>query len=394
MTITAMRAIDRFLGVPLCWISGIVHRMTAKPSVVHVRSILVIKFFGLGSILLATPTLQSLRTKYPHSRIVLLSFSQNEELLPLIPSVDEYWLIDPRSFASFLTSFIRVFVLLLTSNIDVVLDLEFFSKFSTLVGALARPSMHVGFALPTRWRVWNLTHPIAFRTNQHVTMTFRDTLSPFGISSNRTLRPSLKASGGRSTEQIVDRSLNERTDIICINPNAGRTSLDRRWSRNRFAQTAAILRKEIPTALFCFTGAPGEREYVQSIIARIGGGPDRIVNLAGRLSLKELIALFSEASMLITNDSGPMHLAAAVDLPTVAIFGPESPEFYGPVGNSSINLYASLPCSPCLNVYDAKKFICPIQQQCLRSISVEEIVAAARILMEQESPAPLMEAFA
>ena len=288
----------------------------------------------------------------------------------------------------------RVFVLLLGSNIDVVLDLEFFSKFSTLVGALALPSMHIGFALPTRWRDWNLTHPIAFRTDQHVTMTFHDTLRPLGINRPRILYPSLKAPGSGLPEQILDGSPKVGMDIICINPNAGRTSLDRRWSRDRFAQTAAMLREETPTALLCFTGALGEREYVQSIIARIGGGPDRIVNLAGRLSLKELIALFSEASLLITNDSGPMHLAAAVNLPTVAIFGPESPEFYGPVGNSSINLYASLPCSPCLNVYNAKKFICPIQQQCLRSISVEKVVAAARILMEQERPAPLMEAFA
>ncbi len=277
MTIAVMRAIDRFLGVPLCSITGIVHRMTAKSVVGVVKSILVIKFFGMGSILLATPTIQSLRTKYPHSRIIVLSFAQNEELLQLIPGIDEYWLIDPRSFVSFLTSFIRVLVLLLTSDIDVVLDLEFFSKFSTFVGSLARPRMHVGFALPTRWRAWNLTHPITLRTDQHVTATFHDTLSPFGIRFPQPLRLSIRR--GDSGSSVVTRytNLNGRTDVICINPNAGKTSLDRRWSLDRFAQTATALRKGLPTALLCFTGSPEEREYVQNIIDRIGDGPARIL---------------------------------------------------------------------------------------------------------------------
>jgi ADP-heptose:LPS heptosyltransferase len=79
-----------------------------------------------------------------------------------------------------------------------------------------------------------------------------------------------------------------------------------------------------------------------------------------------------------------MHIAAAIGLPTVAIFGPESPEFYGPLGNRSINLFASLPCSPCLNIYNAKVFRCPINAQCMKDISVEQVVDAARILLRED----------
>jgi ADP-heptose:LPS heptosyltransferase len=145
-----------------------------------------------------------------------------------------------------------------------------------------------------------------------------------------------------------------------------------------------ILRQEFPSASLCLIGSADEREYIDGIISLIGSPSDRIVNLGGSLKLKGLIALFSHSKLLITNDSGPMHLAAAVGLPTVALFGPESPLFYGPVGNRSINLYAGLPCSPCLNVYNAKVFQCPINVQCLKDISVDDVVAAAKTLLSEQ----------
>jgi heptosyltransferase-2 len=170
-------------------------------------------------------------------------------------------------------------------------------------------------------------------------------------------------------------------DIICINPNAGATSLDRRWDGRRFSRVIDILRAENPTALFCLIGSPDEREYVEGIRSGLRGGVHHSMNLAGLLAFRELIALFSRSKLLITNDSGPMHAAAAVGLPTVALFGPEAPLFYGPIGNMTINLYAGLPCSPCLNIYDAKVFKCPIDRQCMKEISVGQVVAASRSLL-------------
>lgn len=382
MKISTMRFIDRYVGIPLCWITGILRRFSPD-TVPQSGSVLVVKFFGLGSILLTSPVLLLLKNRLPEARVVYLSFSRNKEVLDQIPYVDEQWLIDSDSAASFLRSSLAVFRRLLVRRMDVVLDFEFFSKFSTFIGALARPRMQIGFALPTNWRRWNLSHPVTLASDRHVKESFIAMLAPLGIHEREIPCPRiarLHAPGADVHLPTMVRTWH--AEIICINPNAGETSLDRRWGAGRYGDTLRILLEEYPDALFCLIGSRHERDYVQRIVDRVRTGSERVVNLAGRTSLQDLLELFTRSRVLITNDSGPMHLAAAVGLSTVALFGPESPMFYGPLGNQTINLYAKLACSPCLNIYDAKVFRCPIGAKCMSDIPISRVVEATRTVMQ------------
>lgn len=377
-----MRHIDRFIGIPLCWASGIVRMISGVPDAASFDSILVIKFFGLGSILLATPALRQLRAKFPGARIIFLTFSANSELIDELSFIDERWIVDPRSLLAFVKSFSLVAARLFRRKIDIVIDLEFFSKFSTFIGSLARPSKHIGFSLPTRWRSWNLTDAVPFRTDGHVSRIFFDALSPIGIKIADPDVPRISSRALAVSLPPFD-SLALTREMICINPNAGVTSLDRRWEGDRFAQVIDILQEQNPATLFCLIGSGDEREYVEGIRNTLRNKVHNTLNLAGLLTFGELMTLFSFSRLLITNDSGPVHAAAAAGLATVALFGPESPSFYGPLGNKTINLYAALPCSPCLNVYDAKVFKCPIDRQCMKEISVEQVVEASLSLLRE-----------
>ena len=380
MTISTMREIDRFVGIPLCWLSGLARKLRRRNSLNSVNSILVIKFFGLGSVLLATPALHRLRVQFPSARITFLTFSSNSELLDEIHLVDERWFIDPRSVAAFCRTFALVLRRILRSSIDVVIDLEFFSKFSTFVGAIAAPSKQIGFALPTRWRSWNLTDPVQLATDQHVSQTFIHCLRPLGIGGTCFSPPQIRIKATPSALPFRVR-IEPGRQIICINPNAGRTSLDRRWSGSRFARTIDILGAEHQDLLFCLIGSADEREYVDTVVEQLSRSRDSALNLAGALSLKQLFTLFDQSALLITNDSGPMHIAAAIGLPTVALFGPESPRFYSPLGNRTINLSADVACSPCLSSYNAKAFNCPIHAKCMKEIAVDQVVHAANSLL-------------
>lgn len=382
MKISTMRLIDRFVGIPLCWMTGMFRRFPESPDSPP-RRVLVIKFFGLGSVLLTSPALQALKNKFPEAKVIFLSFSRNEEMLSQIPFVEERWTVDSDSMISFVRSFLTVLRRLLDRRIDVVLDFEFFSKFSTLIGALARPRMQIGFALPTRWRRWNLSHPVLLASDRHVTESFLAMLAPLGIQEKELSRPRITSSHpGERTLHLPARVRLWCADIICVNPNAGDTSLDRRWDARRYSEALEVLLDDYLDALFCMIGSSREREYTQRIVNQVRSGNERLVNLAGQTSLQGLIELFQRSRMLITNDSGPMHIAAAAGLPTVALFGPESPTFYGPLGNQTINLYAKLECSPCLNIYDAKTFRCPISAKCMRDIPVDWVVNATHALME------------
>jgi ADP-heptose:LPS heptosyltransferase len=381
MKLPTMRFIDRYAGVPLCWVFGLFRRFPQQTAAAP-RAVLAIKFFGMGSVLLTGTAIRLLKKKFPTTRIFYLTFRDNEEIAALLPFIDEVMCIETRSAAAFLTSFMGVVKCLRKQSIDVVLDFEFFSKFSTFVGALASPTIHIGFSLPTRWRRWNLSHAVRLDNDRHVSNTFVDMLSPLGVrGSSRMPSPPGERGVSITGESSADAD-SDSADIICVNPNAGETSLDRRWGASNYAEMLTQLHSRFPETTFCLIGSRGEREYVQAIADSVHPSGRRIINLAGLTTVRELITLFRRSRMLITNDSGPMHLAAALGLPTVALFGPESPVFYGPIGNQAINLYAHFRCSPCLNIYDAKVFRCPIGAACMDEIPVSRVIEAATSLMQ------------
>jgi ADP-heptose:LPS heptosyltransferase len=344
--------------------------------------VLVIKFFGLGSVLLSTPFLTGLIEKLPRARIVYLTFSSNRELLQLTGLPVEVLTISDASLRAFVTTTIAVLRRLRSSSIDVVFDLEFFSKFSTLVSVFCGAQSRVGFDLPVRWRRSNLTHPVALEHSVHVARLFlrqlgaigidvRDSIDPVGLNAS----PADKASMERKLHLAGDSS-----EVICVNINASKTSLVRRWRPQRFVEVAKKLIQRDPSRRIYFIGDSSERAYVDAALQPMGGGSGGFQNCCGDLTLGELVGLLQRSSFLLTNDSGPMHIAAAAGTPVVALFGPESPVFYGPRGRSNI-CYKALPCSPCLNIYNAKQFTCPYNTRCMEEISTNEVLEAIDFLV-------------
>jgi ADP-heptose:LPS heptosyltransferase len=162
--------------------------------------------------------------------------------------------------------------------------------------------------------------------------------------------------------------------IVVVNANADDTSFERRWHPDRFAEVIDAIARARPDAAFYLTGTASERRYVEGI-ARQCRTAKTVRNVAGDLSLGEFVALLEISSVVLTNDSGPVHLAAAMGTPVVGLYGPESPQFYGPL-DGSVAFYAGLECSPCLNVYTAKKFVCPYNARCMDAINVPDVTSA------------------
>jgi lipopolysaccharide heptosyltransferase II len=164
-----------------------------------------------------------------------------------------------------------------------------------------------------------------------------------------------------------------------LDPNAGSLSLERRWPVTRFAELASRLVREDGLGV-ALIGSRGERDYTEQV--RTLADPadqDAIVNLAGDLDARSLAALLARATVVVSNDSGPMHLAAALGAPTVGLFGPETPVMYAPLGERVRALYRPTPCSPCINVHDNKFSSCVFgHPRCLVHIEVDEVLAAAR----------------
>ncbi len=381
MNVAVMRRLDRWLGVPLCWFAGLIfgRKKSAQPPIIA-RSVLVIKFFGMGSVLLTAPFLKRLRHAYPAARIHVLTFSSNTEILKRLAAGLECHYIRTSSIVSFVRDTITALSLLRKEGVDVVFDLEFFSKYSTLLSTLTRAPVRVGYALPTFWRSANVTHPTPLDRSTHVAGVFLRQLEAIGIST-----PSGYAMPVLQPTPAEDASMHRKlglgtngAECIAVNINAGATSLERRWPAERFLELVACMHEENPSRRFFFTGSSDERSYVQAALASRAEFADFALNCAGLLTLGEFIALLRRCTLFITNDSGPMHIAAAVGTPLVALFGPETPHFYGPLADARV-VYKQLSCSPCLNVYNAKLFVCPFGARCMQELSVIEVLSAVRL---------------
>jgi heptosyltransferase-2 len=149
----------------------------------------------------------------------------------------------------------------------------------------------------------------------------------------------------------------------------------KRWPSGRFAAAAVALQKQTHCRWVIF-GGEADRELAARIAAEIGRsapGPASVLNLAGQTTLRELMAALKSCRLLLTNDSGPMHLAAALGTPVVALFGSTAPEMTGPSfsGNAQILRASGIPCSPC--------FLrrCPIDFRCMTAIEPAAAVESA-----------------
>lgn len=372
MTVDFLRAVDRFAGTPLCYLALALRRVLRRAPHDAVRRILVIKFFGMGSILLATPALRALRARWPEARIDLLTFESQRGLGERLPTIDTVITVDAGSFLALVRTTGAIFARVRRAAYDMVIDFEFFSKISTLLGAWSGAPVHAGFALPTRWRATLLTHSAPVAKDRHVRESFLGIVEAVGATS-----VGIALDAPRLTDD--DRAhvaplLPQTGRLVAVHVGAGDTFAERRWMPERFAATVRALASRERT--FVFTGVPSECVLVARVIGSIGGDA-RCIDVCGRLTIPGLAALFERIDLLITNDTGPAHLAAALGRPVLALYGPEDPRFYGPVSPLARIVYKRVACSPCMNVYDAKGFACPYEARCMREINAGEVIRIA-----------------
>jgi len=167
-----------------------------------------------------------------------------------------------------------------------------------------------------------------------------------------------------------------------INPNASDLLPQRRWMPEYFVAVMRGLLANDENLLVLITGASAERAEAEILKQQVQH--ERCVNFAGRQQLEELPALYRIAEIMLTNDSGPGHFSAVTGLRTFVIFGPETPQLYGSLGNST-PIYAGLACSPCVSAANHRKTPCT-DNVCLQVIKPEAVLERLREALKQSVP--------
>ena len=174
-----------------------------------------------------------------------------------------------------------------------------------------------------------------------------------------------------------------RRPWIGVHVSGGRES--KQWHLDRFADVARRLAHE-RNATIVLTGSAADRPMVDAVRAQLGDVP--VVDVAGALDLVALAGLMAELDLLVTGDTGPMHVASAVGAPIVALFGPADPRRYGPRSSAQRIIRVDLPCSPCGQVRLPPERCRGHVPDCMDGIQVEMVVAAARELLDNLDNAP------
>lgn len=387
---------DHRLGVvaclglqPLRALRRLRHWFAPPPPEASAKRVLLIKFWGIGSLQLLVPAVRALRARHPDARIELLTLRQNDEFARGLDAFDAVRTFDVQG-ASWLRIGMRILGLvrsLRRERFDRVVDFEFFTRFSAVIALLSGAPQSTGFAAPSIWRGGFHTKTAQFNRYWHVSRNFRNLaggengvpvapgdLVPFRVKPQH--RAALETQLGPLAES-------DGRPLVVLNPNAGSLSLERRWPPERFAGLALALANRTPLRLV-LVGAPSERDWTSSVAARLVGlDRSQFLNLAGHLDIGSLNALLERADLFVGNDSGPMHLAAAHGTPTLGLFGPETPVMYAPLGTRAEGLYRPPACSPCINVHNNKVASCVRgHPECLTNLEISEVFERAQALLD------------
>jgi heptosyltransferase-2 len=216
-----------------------------------------------------------------------------------------------------------------------------------------------------------------------MTSVFGDIVRAAGVcvpEEPRLAVPRDAAAGGRVAARLA-RELSGSGPLVVLHPGSGDNFPGRRWPAERFAALGAALASETGARLVV-TGGDRERALVRDVARRLRAADPHaaVLELAGELTVIELIELIARAALLVTNDTAPVHIAGALDVAMVALYGPNTPLLYGPVHARGRAIYHALPCSPCLTNMNMKSSSCRLPA-CVLGIEVDEVLREARRLL-------------
>jgi lipopolysaccharide heptosyltransferase II len=393
----AIARADRWLAKPLCAVlSGFdrLRRLGQRRAPHQPRRIVFVKLIEMGSTVLACPAFAEAEKLVGRDNLFILVFAPNRAILDVLPYFrpENVIAVEERNLAVFAVSLLRALLRLWREGVDTAIDMEGLTSASAVVTYLTGARRRVGFYNftsqgPYRGRLF--TRELNYGFQHHVSKQFLALVHSAAtegddapllkehIPDERTELPRFVPT---ESESAAVAALAGSSDgpLVILNPNCSDLLPLRRWATNRFVELGRRLLDEQPDARIVVTGAPNEREEADAVAQRID--PERARSLAGRTTLRQLLVLYDMADVLVSNDSGPVHFAALTEIPVVALYGPETPQLYGPLSARAKALSAGLMCSPCVNILNHRMSPCR-DNQCMQQLSVDRVLSATRELL-------------
>ncbi len=356
-----IKGVDAVIGKPL--LSFVPSQPAGSKNIASstITRILLIRPGGIGDAVLLIPAISALKDKFPGAAIDILAEKRNSAVFSLCRDINRVYHYDKP----------KELLVAIRGRHDVVIDTEQWHRLSAVVARLTRSPISIGYATNERAKVF--THPVPYSHEDYEVTSFLNLVAPVGENHGsdpdkpflnvpdcclKSSRPLLQALG----------------DLKIISIFPGSSILERKWGGDRFHQTARMLSDGGYGVVVV-----GGKDDMQA-----GGEITRDIpnslNLCGRLSLPETAAILKGSALLITGDSGIMHIGYGLGIKILALFGPGREKKWAPKGKSCRIINKNLPCSPCTTFGYTPR--CRKGRKCMEQITVDEVVAESMKLLK------------
>src|SRR6185503_15698228 len=391
--IPTLQRADRWVGGPLCAILTLLRKIfesTGRPGSRQVERILFVKFAEQGSTVLAYPAILRAIEMVGRENVYFVVFEGNRFILDAMEIIPDGNVITiaTNSFFGFATGAVRAVLQVRKIGIDAVIDMEFLTRFSAILtfttGAKSRVGFHTFFG-DGPYRGDLMMHRLLYNPHLHTSQMFEAMVEALtrdpGVLPTFDFTPPINQPLARfrcSPSEVAEiNAFLERENprigsapLVLLNPNASDLLPLRRWPPLRYVELARRLLERYPELFIGFTGAPAEAGPNNHLADEVGS--ERVIPLAGKTTLRQVLALYTRSQILVTNDSGPAHFASMTPIRVVALFGPETPALFAARSPNATAMWAGIACSPCVNAYNNRQSVCR-NNVCMQAITVDDV---------------------
>ncbi len=391
--ILTLQRTDRWVGAPLCAILTILRRIfesEARAGPRPVERILFVKFAEQGSTVLAYPAILRAIEMVGRENVYFVVFEDNRFILDAMEILPDRNVITiaTKSFLGLAAEALRAVLQIRKIAIDAVVDMEFLTRFSAILtfttGAKSRVGFHTFFG-DGPYRGDLMTHRLLYNPHLHTSQMFEAMVEALtrdpAVLPTFDFTPSVNQPLAKfrcSPSEVAEiNAFLERENprigsapLVLLNPNASDLLPLRRWPPLRYVQLARRLLERYPELFIGFTGAPDEAGPNNQLADEVAS--DRVLRLAGKTTLRQVLVLYTRSAILVTNDSGPAHFASMTPIRVVTLFGPETPALFAARSPNATALWAGIACSPCVNAYNNRQSVCR-NNVCMQAITVDDV---------------------
>jgi ADP-heptose:LPS heptosyltransferase len=399
MDVGVQRKIDQGLGPFICRALSLFSGGRA-PSETPKR-ILIILLSEMGSLVLGCSMFRRIREKYPQASIHAMVFEKNREILDLLEVIppENVMTLSARSLGGLVSDSLAAIRKMRDLSFDVVIDCELFARVSSIFSFFSGAPLRVGFHRHTMEGLYLgdfINRPVLYNPYRHISDQFLalvDAIESTSVPKNKfescadvpKAAPRLRLKEGEQVSMqkrlLGDFPAVAGKKLVLIYPSGGILPI-RAWPLEYFCRTAKeLIDRGHAVAII---GLPGDKGLAKTIQEHCRS--PLCIDLTGYTkTIRELLVIFHFSSLLITNDGGPGQFAVMTPIRSILFFGPETPELYGPNDAATKVFFSGIACSPCLTAYNHRNSPCDGDNQCLKVIKPDTVLACALKMLWKEA---------